>query len=282
MATTFNLFDLIFIFAAIIIIAIAFLRGFAREICALIAWILAILISYYLAPYTTDFASKYSQNPVVTNIVSTILVFMIIFIITALSLNKLGYALKEKMPTILDQILGILYGALKTLLIFGLIYSFTANLYSVIYQNSSSEDAEKSPKWLYESRCRKIIEGGAKILDPVVKKFVDSIFVNFDVKKISEEKKSNEVNKIESSQPKHKKNKKEIISPLEEANSTNQIDKNSKTNESEKLENTKEKAKLLDKSKSTKAVKTDNEFYDDKGYSRKEIEKMNRLIEIVE
>ena len=78
MAETLNMFDLIFIFATLIFVVIAFFRGFVKELFALINWIITILLTYWLSPYVARFIEHYSHNKTVAAVASSSMVFIII------------------------------------------------------------------------------------------------------------------------------------------------------------------------------------------------------------
>lgn len=231
MSETLNLFDLIFIGFGILFIFIAFLRGFVKEIFALLNWILALVLSHLLTPYAAKFFASYSASKLVIDIFSRIGIFIIVFLVTAISTNSLCKALKEKMPKFLDRSLGVLYGIGKTLLIFGFIYSLIVNVYGSLIGKTSEEKTVRLPIWLTEAKCHNILKITGTALDPLVKAVFEAIMKNFD-----------------QVAPQQKNLDKKIDEVIE-----NKTD-------SEQLE----------------------EVIDDYGYRKKDIEKMNRLIEIIQ
>lgn len=235
MSTTFNMFDLIFIAVAIIFLIVAFFRGFVKEIFALLNWIIAILLTYFLSPYLAKFIESYSHNKAVANVVSTTLLFIAIFIASIFLLREIANSCKDKMPATLDQILGVVFGGLKVFLVFGLVYAFTINIYSMLLGDGAEgkTKAELTPNWLYDAKCKPYIEPFGKAFNPLIEKAVFGAKENFSNKKIDTKKEEELDEKIE-----------EVIEE--------------------------------------KPVKNSSGKNNEKGYTKKEIEKMNRLIEIVE
>ena len=272
MATTFNIFDLIFAVGSFIFILVAFFRGFVKELFALLNWVITISLSYLLAPYAAKFVESYSHNKLIINVASGSMVFVVIFIIVVFSTRGLAHDWKEKMPENIDRILGIFYGVFKSLLIFGLFYSITLNFYSILLgdankteaqiSESSDKSAEKKtsktkkenleqdlPNWLTQAKCFAIVKFAGDVINPLVSKAIDGTTKNL-LDEIKPEK----------------------------------IDLNDKIDEV--IDNEKKglgddvggsAGALAEK----KSVEKASEKSEDTGYSKKEIEKMNRLIEIV-
>lgn len=124
------MFDLIFVIGSFIFILVAFFRGFVKELFALLNWIITLSLSYLLSPYAAKFVGYYSHNKLVINVASGSIVFVIIFIGVFFATRGLARDWKEKMPENADRILGIIYGFFKALLIFGLFYAITINFYA--------------------------------------------------------------------------------------------------------------------------------------------------------
>jgi len=236
----FNFFDAIFLTFTIIFVVTAFLRGFVKEIFSLFNWVMALTLSYLLTPYAAQLLERYSDNKLAIDVAARVIIFVLVFVITALSTSGLSSALKDKMPNAFDRSLGVFYGLVKTLLIFGFAYAITANLYGFLLGKKSSETKEKMPTWLVEAKSHSIIKLSGEALDPVVKAFFDAITKNFDHIIPTQETLDNKINEI--------------------------IEK--------KIEDQKE-ADVDSKAEQKPADAG-------AGYNKKDIEKMNRLIDIVQ
>ncbi len=289
MATTFNMFDLIFVILSFIFILVAFFRGFVKELFALLNWIITISLSYLLAPYASRFVEHYSSNKLIINVASGSIVFVLIFIAVFLATRGLSHDWKEKMPEHLDRILGVFYGVFKSLLIAGLFYSITLNFYSILLgdvEKSKSEQvlkesvmqddggaisksekksrkakksADNLPDWLLQAKCFPIIKSAGEVVDPLVSSGIDAAARNLleETKpvKINLDDKVDEVieDSVDGLQDEVGGSAGALAEPKKAASA--------KSNKSDKVQK-----------------KSDEK---DTGYSKKEIEKMNRLIEIV-
>ncbi len=235
MSTTLNLFDLTFILLTILFVVIGFFRGFVKEIFSLAIWITSIVLAYIVSP----FAVKYlpSLNATIVDVLAKALVFVTAFIILVIATANLRDKLRENFPGSIDRSLGIFYGLLKSLLIFGMIYSIANNstaLFTII-SNKTGKEAEKLPAFLTEAKCRPILKIPAQMLNPITKALIDGIAKTSNL------------------------NKKELDKKIDEL--IDEEDTSSQDADSVKLD--------------TKNVDSN------KGYSKKEIEKMNRLIDVV-
>ncbi len=214
-----------------IFITTAFFRGFVKEIFSLFNWLIALTLSYLLAPYLSKLLLFYSDNKFVADIAARVIIFIFVFIATALSTSGLCKALKEKMSKVFDRSLGVLFGIVKTLLIFGFIYSISLNLYGFLLGKNVEENSAPLPEWLLQAKCYNILHLSGNTLDPLVKKFFDATTKNLDKVVPKQDNLDEKINEL--------LNKKDVAEPLDESS-------------------------------------------EDAGYNKKDIEKMNRLIEIID
>ncbi len=245
MSTTFNTLDLIFFAFTAIFVITAIFRGFVKEVFSLFNWISSLLISYFLAPYITDFLSAHFESKMAIDLVSRSGVFILVFLIFSTSTSKMRDSLHEKIPTIFNRSLGFLFGLGKTLLIFGAIYSIYFNAYTSVMKKEMKEE----PEWFQQAKSRSLIKTSGDMLDPLVKKFFDAVMKNFDqVLPKPEDLLKGKIDEIL---------KEKAAGAVDDA-ANSKIDENA-------------------------PALTDKELEDslDTGYTKKNIEKMNQLMEII-
>jgi len=240
MSFSLNMLDLAFLAFILIFVATAFFRGFIKEIFALLNWILALILSYVLAPYVAELIEKYSGNALVSDITARSLIFVLVFFVCAISTSGLRDALKEKMPKAFDRSLGVFYGLVKTILVFGFIVSLAFNLYGFLLNKKIEESSAELPIWYKEAKSHDILKFSSQMLDPAVKLYFDAAAKNF-----------------EHVVPKSKNLDEKIDEVIDQKNSK-KVKKIVEENSSE-----------LDKN------------LEDSGYNKKDLEKMNRLMEII-
>ena len=237
MSTTFNTFDLIFFAFTAIFVIMATFRGFVKEIFALFNWIIALLISYLATPYIADFMSKHFENRLAVDLVTRTVVFSAIFIGSIYATANLRDSLHDRMPRLFDRSLGLLFGFLKTLIIFGAIYSIYFNV-SALVMGKIFKEKKKEPIWFEQAKSRSLIKTAGNIIDPAISKIFEAISGN-----------------IENALPKSEDELKDKIDEI-----------------------TKDKNLDLDNARDL----TDDELKNlDTGYSKKNIEKMNQLMDVI-
>ncbi len=229
--------DLAFLAFILIFVVTAFFRGFVKEIFALLNWILALIFSYVLAPYAAELIEKYSKNALVSDIIARSLIFVVVFFVCAISTSNLRDALKEKIPKAFDRSLGVFYGLVKTILVFGFIVSLAFNLYGFLLNKKIEESSVELPIWYKEAKSHDILKFSSQMLDPAVKLYFDAASKNF-----------------EHVIPKSKNLDEKIDEVIDQKNSKKVVEENSV-----------ELEKALE----------------DSGYNKKDLEKMNRLMEII-
>ncbi len=180
MSQTYNTFDLIFISFSFLFIAVAFFRGFVKEIFSLLTWLIALCISYFGTPFLAQALSSYSHNKLVIDISARIILFIVSFFALLFATSSISNDFKDKMPVVLDRSMGVLYGILKTLLIFGVFYSVTANLYLFMLGKDHDVEGRKVPSWLAESKCGNILRIAGEVVDPAVESFITAITKNLN------------------------------------------------------------------------------------------------------
>lgn len=246
MSSNVNILDLVFVVFAFIFVVTAFFRGFVKEIFSLFNWVLSLTLSYLLAPYATEIIATYSKSKLVADISARSIIFVVVFFVTALSTGGLCKVLKEKIPRVFDRSLGVFYGLIKTLLIFGFICSIAFNLYEFLSGKKVEPNSPAVPRWFSEAKSRNILIASAEVLDPTVKLFFSAIMKNFDYAIPKPTDLDEKINELTGAQ-------------------TEGVDAKEGEAKSLKSLGTEQMGKALE----------------DSGYNKKDIEKMNRLIEII-
>ncbi len=256
MLSAVNIVDLVFIIFSIIFVITAVFRGLIKEIFAFSNWIIAFTISYLLAPYLSEFLKHYIKSKIAVDLTSRGLIFLVVFITIALSTSGLCKALREATPKALDRSCGVIFAVFKTLIIFGCIYSIYANMYGFLLGNKLQDKEEiEDPKIFIEAKTYSTIKTWGHFVDPVVKLFFNAIAKNIEfaiIKSLEFEDKINQTIDDKSIDPENFKN--------------SQIKLNEKIND---IQNISGPTKLNDSSTES-------------GYDKKDIDKINNLIEKIE
>ncbi len=168
--------DLVFVVFTLIFILTAFLRGFVKEIFLLFNWVTALLMSYFLAPLVSSlFKSSSIKGLVIYTVIGSV-IFIATLIITSLSTSGLVKSLRSITPSSIDKSLGIFYGIIKTLLIFGVLYAVILNLFSAFLGTDKNSSIKESPDWLTNAKSYNIIRYSGELVDPIVESFFNSTY----------------------------------------------------------------------------------------------------------
>jgi len=254
-----NLFDVAVVSIILITALLAFFRGFIKELLSVISWISAVLLSYLLSPIIINNFfenSKYSEMFIDIG-VRTVL-FTVILIITSIFSSKISAIIDGKIPESINKSLGFAAGFFKAYFIVSLFFSILTTFYShelIIPKNDESEQVVKNskkrvgPSWLRESGSYGFLKVGAEILQPVTDTAMSMI------------KKSNSENIKDINEDIDKNNDSESFDPI-----------------TKKLEELKESKNLTEESKND----PENDKKDQKGYSKKDRQKLNHLIDVID
>lgn len=259
MSSGLSIIDLIFVVFGLIFIVSAFIRGFVKEIFSLLNWVIAIAMSYVLTPIISPLFYSYSSSFGIVDIVIKTIIFIFSFIIAAFSTMTIAKTVKELVPAPIDKSLGVFYGIIKTLLIFGLLYSVMLNFYAMLLNSDKEKAVASSPEWLTDSKTYNIIRYSGQILDPIVTSFFKSAYSNFEDlndDKVKDKIKQGLGDQIE-------KISQEDYFDQDNDNSSNDND----VNPSDVINN--------------EAIKKVDDTIKNLGYDKIDIEKMNNLIDIL-
>ncbi len=178
MATDYNIIDIVFITSALIIIAIASFRGLIKEVFSLINWATAFVASYLLSGIVAKiFAQSSTLHIVAIEIITRVVIFTIVFLIMIFSTSGLAKEITSSFPPALNNFLGVIFGALKTLLIFGFLYATYLTVNQIIIGNKTNN--KKIPAVISSAKTGAIIQYSGEFLQPLVYGFIGSIYNNY-------------------------------------------------------------------------------------------------------
>ena len=143
---------------AIVLISalLASVRGFTREILAIISWVAAAVAAFYFYPQALPYAKQYISNPTIALIASIAAVFLVTLIIVALITVKISDFILDSRIGPLDRSLGFLFGAAR-----GVAIALVALTFFVWLVPDKNQ-----PAWVKESKIRPLLEpAGLKLVD---------------------------------------------------------------------------------------------------------------------
>ena len=120
---SFNNLDIIFFLTTLAIVSVACYRGAVKEVFSLLNWIIAFALSYLISPFLSHKLSPFFDSKLTLDVSTRIFIFVISFIAFLLFTSNFTRDLTESINTYINRFLGLCFGFIKSILIFGLFYS---------------------------------------------------------------------------------------------------------------------------------------------------------------
>ena len=140
--------DFIFLSLAILSSLLGLSRGFVKEFLSLTKWFLSVYISYISFEKTKIIFSSFLKDTEVIDLIAATTVFILVFIILSIIFNFLSKILSIKGIDFIDKTLGFVFGFLRIILIFSLLFI----IYTDVFYN------HEKPRWFNDSYSIKYIE----------------------------------------------------------------------------------------------------------------------------
>ena len=152
--------DFIFLSLTIFSSLIGLSRGFVKEFLSLTKWLLSLYIAFVSFEKTKIILSSFLKDTEIIDLIAAISTFLLIFLILSLIFNFVSKFLSLKGIGFIDKSLGFLFGSLRMILIFSLIFI----IYTDIFYN------QEKPTWFNDSYSIEYID---KLSDYLKKKFLE-------------------------------------------------------------------------------------------------------------
>jgi len=152
---------------------LALLRGFTREVLAIVSWVAAAAAAYYLYPLAMPFMKEHIQKESIAQAAAASAVFFVALILISLITVKLSDVILDSKIGALDRTLGFLFGAARGALLAVVAYMFYGWLVP---------DANQ-PEWVKTARTRYFLAGGAEHIRELLPQDVDLDSIASKIKK---------------------------------------------------------------------------------------------------
>ena len=140
--------DFIFFSLTIFSSLIGLSRGFVKEFLSLTKWLLSLYIAFVSFEKTKIILSSFLKDSEILDLIAAISTFLLIFLILSLIFNFVSKFLSLKGIGFIDKSLGFLFGLLRMILIFCLIFI----IYTNVFYN------QEKPSWFNDSYSIKYVE----------------------------------------------------------------------------------------------------------------------------
>lgn len=148
-------FDLGLIVVVLISALLSMLRGFTREVLAIISWASAALAAVYFYPLVVPYVKPYFSKDIVQQGVSAAAVFFGTLILVSLITIKLSDVILDSKVGALDRSLGFVFGVARGILLCAIAFLFFSWL----------SPEKNQPEWVKNARTRPFLQAtGDQIL----------------------------------------------------------------------------------------------------------------------
>jgi membrane protein required for colicin V production len=143
----FSVLDLVVLGIVLISALLAAVRGFTREVLAIVAWVVAAAAAWYLHPTALPIAQQYISSNTVALVAAIGGIFVITLIIVSIITVQVSDLILDSRIGALDRTLGLFFGAARGFLICVIGWAFLGWLLQ-----------GKEPEWAASSRTRPAME----------------------------------------------------------------------------------------------------------------------------
>lgn len=144
----FSVLDLVVIGVVLISALLAAVRGFTREVLAIVAWVVAAAAAWYLHPMALTIAQQYIHSNTVALVAAIGGIFVVTLIIVSIVTVQISDLILDSRIGALDRTLGLFFGAARGFLICVIGWAFLGWLLQ----------GKEPPVWAATSRTRPAME----------------------------------------------------------------------------------------------------------------------------
>ena len=165
--------DLAVIIVVLVSGMLALLRGFTREVLAILSWVAAAAAAYFFYPLALPYIKPYISKDEIALLASAASVFFVALVAVSLVTVKLSDIILDSKVGALDRTLGFLFGAVRGALIAVVAFVF----YSWLVPETNQ------PQWIKDARAKPFLTAGGEKLREMLPDDIDSIVAKIKAKK---------------------------------------------------------------------------------------------------
>jgi membrane protein required for colicin V production len=152
-----NALDIIVVAVVAVSGLLAFVRGFARELLSIIAWIGAAVVTYYFFEPSRVIARSV-MRPWLADVVAPCVLFIVCLIVFSIITGVLSNQVRQSSLGAVDRALGMIFGVARGAIV-------VCAAYMVMTQFLKPEDR---PNWVVQAHTRNLLEAGAQQLRDLI------------------------------------------------------------------------------------------------------------------
>ena len=245
-----NNIDVIILICVGISMLVAFIRGFVKEVLSICGLGIFIFLTIFLTPKLMPLISDYIASKVLAQFVIFLVIMAIFYAIWIVCTDKLIVKIRKSTLSFMDRLFGLIFGFIRAVLILGFCFLLVKTTLPEMLEDKNSS-LKKSQYFMMAEICSDFIE---KILP---KDFIKNSFKSVEDMNKAEKKKDKKTEKIE------EKKEDNIKENLPTSKDQKQMDKMFELLVKPQIKNS--SSEVSDESK---------------GYNNKDINSLDRLIDV--
>ncbi|RVU15983.1 CvpA family protein [Methylobacterium oryzihabitans] len=143
----FSVLDLVVLGVVVISALLAAVRGFTREVLAIVAWVAAAVVAYTLHPLLLPTIKQHVSSDTVALVASIAAIFLVTLLVVSIITVKISDLILDSRIGAVDRSLGLAFGAARGFLICVIGWVFLSWLVQ-----------GKVPDWAQQARSREVLE----------------------------------------------------------------------------------------------------------------------------
>jgi membrane protein required for colicin V production len=154
-----NTLDIVVVLVLLLSAGFAYMRGFVRELLAIVAWLGAALITFYGYIYVVPLAEKFLPKGPIANIAAGGAVFLIVLIVLSIITSGVSKRVSQSGMSSFDRLFGLIFGLARGAVLVSL---------GFIALNWYLPPDKPQPDWMTKSHSRPLLQAGANMLESFV------------------------------------------------------------------------------------------------------------------
>lgn len=146
---------------------LAMIRGFSREVLAVVSWIVAAAAAFFLHTFLMPFALQYTNSETLAAIGSAAVIFLITLIIVSYITMRIADFIIDSRIGVLDRTLGFIFGAARGILIMVVAVQFLNWLIPA-----------DQPSWIAQAKSKPILDSLGNTLVSLLPEDADSSLID--------------------------------------------------------------------------------------------------------
>ncbi|MEF3365458.1 CvpA family protein [Methylocystis sp. 9N] len=152
---------------------LALLRGFTREVLAIVSWVAAAAAAYFFHPLALPYIKPYIAKDELALVASVAAVFFVALVLVSLVTVKVSDLILDSKVGALDRTLGFLFGAVRGALLAVVAFVF----YTWLVPDANQ------PEWVRNARAKPFLEAGGEKLREMLPDDIDALVAKIKAKK---------------------------------------------------------------------------------------------------